>query len=474
MSDTSLPNPSFVKKFDFRGVYGRDITDSNAYYLGHAINKTIPLRKVLIGWDTRQSSFSLANHFMRALHETGSEIFYLPKCPIDYVTAGANALPYDLSVMFTGSHNPWDWTGLLMHTRNGDSIQGQLVQDIIKNYYEVLKEEFTDELFLLDQATDATEEIEKLYAEKVSSLLPLQEIQPMSVLVDIGDGSGNKALHVLSRLLPQVTFTTINTREVYDASSSHTADPSEIKNMQDLMQKISSEQFDAGFAFDSDADRMLAVDEKGNYLNGSLLGSALSEALYQIGNSERSIGYAVDCGLSLPNTIRNFQKQDPSWKVQALPVGRSILRQMVRDGQVELAVENVGHFYLKDFFMTDSAVFSTAILLFWISKNGPLSMLSTKYPDGKREQKFVPVPDNQTEIITELEKSFQASYGEGLRKIEVDGLRFEMIKENTMVSWFATRKSGYEPIQKYFYGSLEEGEFEKLKTLITDILHAKS
>src|SRR5690242_16660158 len=103
--------PPFVKKFDFRGIYNKDITNADGYYLGLALAKVMPLKKVLIGWDTRDSSKHLAFHFMTAMVENNVRISYMDKCPIDYVTAGANAFDFDLSIMFTGSHNPWDWTG---------------------------------------------------------------------------------------------------------------------------------------------------------------------------------------------------------------------------------------------------------------------------------------------------------------------------------------------------------------------------
>lgn len=463
-------HPPFVKKFDFRGVYDKDITDRDAFLLGKALQSVLTPRKVLVGYDTRVSSMQMAEHFIRAFSIEEQEVHYLPKCPIDYVTAASFSLDYDLSVMFTGSHNPWDWTGLLIHLSRGDSLQGELVSEVVQQYYQAQEENASETDISLGELKDVTKEVEDVYRKKIETILPIDEIRPFKVLVDIGDGSGTKALELLQTIFRSVEFTMINNRGVYDSQSPHIADPSEIKNMQDVINGVKEGGYDCGFAFDSDADRVLGVDEHGNYLNGSILGSAIAEAIIRAGSADTKFGYAVDCGIAFHNAILELKKNYRELTLEMLPVGRSLLRTMIREGKTDVAVENVGHFYLNDFFKTDSGVFSLALILYWMSLNGKLSALSTKYPDGMRGQRFVSLPDNQDEIMKRLSQTFLDEYGEGnLKKSEVDGLRYEMNKEGKMVSWFATRKSGYEPIQKYFYGSMDETEFKKLEAIVSEI-----
>ncbi|MBP9719349.1 MAG: hypothetical protein KBD46_02680 [Candidatus Levybacteria bacterium] len=459
--------PPFVKKFDFRGVYNTDITDRDSYYLGLALSQTLSPKKVLIGWDTRLSSKQLALRFMNALKTKGVTVVYTNECPIDYVTAGANALAVDLSVMFTGSHNPWNWTGLLMHTKGGESITGILVEEILKNYTDVQNEPYVGENTPLSDFENITETLETLYTEKLKTLIPLKEIKPFSILVDIGDGSGDKALKLLEKLLPYVTFEKINNRGVYDADSSHTADPSNLENMQDLITGMKEKSYDAGFAFDSDADRVLGVDETGNYLNGSLLGSAIVDVFSKLQFADTKFGYAVDCGVSFYNTV----KQHKNCTVQPLPVGRSLMRNMIKDNTIDVAIENVGHFYIRDFFMTDSAVFTIAVLLYWMSTNGSISSLAEKHPDGQREQLFVPLSETSNAVSALVFKKLQELYpNQEIKKIEVDGIRFEVKEKNELHTWFSMRQSGYEKIQKYFFGSLNKETFGTLQKTIKEAL----
>jgi phosphomannomutase len=453
--------PPFIKKFDFRGIYNKDITEKDAYYLGYALAKTIPLKKVLIGWDTRASSKQLALHFIAALPKE-SEVFYLDVCPIDYVTAGAYALDFDLSIMFTGSHNPWNWTGLLMHTRGGVSIEGEMVDKIVTHYEDAVAtvpfkeiKESSD----LKNYQNAQAAIETLYAKRIQEILPLASIKPLKILIDIGDGSGYKALDLLEKLLPQVSFVRLHDKRVYDAASSHTADPSEIKNMQELIQAIKKGTYDCGFAFDSDADRVLAVDEKGSYVNGSLLGSALYESFQYLGLASNTVGYAVDCGPSLYNTVTHVNPGH----VIPVAVGRSIVRGMVLTQKIDIGVENVGHFYLKEFFATDSGVFSLAVILYWLSQHGALSTLAQKHPDGEREQLFVPVTDEK--VREGIEKDIQTQFATA-KKITLDGVRYELFDAEQMHSWVAIRKSGYEAIEKYYFGSLDHTTFSRLASLV--------
>lgn len=461
----SLP---FVKKFDFRGVYNKDIFDKDAFYLALAIKKTIPLKKVLVGWDSRVSSKNLAMNFMHALKNANIEIQYLNICPIDYVTAAAHAFDFDFSVMFTGSHNPWDWTGLLMHTKGGASVEGATVTDIVENYTHLQSTPYSLPQIQLADYLNVKESVEDVYKKKIQSLIPLKKIKKMRVLVDVGDGSGSISLDVLEKLLPQVSFHRIHDRRVYDDSSSHTADPSNIENMQELMDTVKKDAYDCGFAFDSDADRVLAVDETGAYLNGSLLGSAMIDVFTQIQKQMHTFGYAVECGPAMYNAVADIRKkQNIQISAIPVPVGRSILRRLIRNGTIDMGVENVGHFYMKDFFMTDSGAFSLAVILYWISVNSSLSSVREKYPDGLRTQFALSLAQNQEAILHRLTESITPHFAQRKNKrIEIDGIRYEFFEGDSLKTWYAMRTSGYEKIEKYYFGSLDEADYTFLQEKI--------
>lgn len=451
--------PPFVKKFDFRGVYDKDIVDKDAFYLGLAIQKVLPLKRILIGWDTRASSKALALNFMQAFQDTDSELNYIDVCSIDFITAGANAFEFDFSVMFTGSHNPWDWTGLLMHTAGGASVEGDLVNKIVEEYGKALNTPYVEPQITLSDYINFQPMVENIYAQKIEELITLEEIKPLKVLVDLGDGSGFKALDILERLLPQVSFKRLNDRKKYDADTPHTADPSNIENMQQLMDEVKEGNYDCGFAFDSDADRVLGVDEKGNYINGSLIGSAMMDNNEALHLSFRKFGYAVECGPSMYNTALKMDE------VQAIPVpvGRSIMRRLIREDEVDLAVENVGHFYNKFFFQTDSGAFSLVQVLFWMSTHGPLSTLAKEHPDGKRTQFTLPKEGKQESGLEKLSHDINQKFADRvLKKIDVDGIRYEFYTGNDLTTWYAIRPSGYEPIEKYYFGSLNEEDYQFL------------
>ncbi len=467
-----LPNPPFVKKFDFRGVYGKDLTDQDAYYLAKAFQKVLPLKKILLGWDTRESSKSLALNFINALKDTNIEIYFLDKVSIDYVTAGAFSFNFDLSVMFTGSHNTWEWTGLLVHTKKGVSLQGKKVEKIVAAYHQVKNTPYLQPAISLTDYKDFLPEIEQLYRKKIQTLIPLHEIKPAKIVVDLGDGSGTKALNILETLLPQITITRLNDRGLYNQDTAHTTDPSEVKNMQQLIEKMQEGRYDAGFAFDSDADRVLAVDEKGQYLNGSVLATALTQSSVMLGLSTRTIGYAVETGPSLYNAVTEINRMThEKIKITPIPVGRSLVRQLVKEGKIDIGVENVGHFYFKDFFMTDSGVFSIALILYWMSMNGSLSKLTKKYPDGQRTQGSFPLADKKADDITTLAETINAHFKDKkIKKIEVDGQRYEIFNGEVMESWFALRKSGYEALEKYYFGSLHKEDFAYLEEQFAKLL----
>lgn len=465
-----MNNPPFVKKFDFRGVYGKDIHDEDAFYLGLALLSVLKPKKILLGWDTRVSSKNLALSFLKACKNSDVEISYLDNTPIDYVTVGAVSFEFDLSIMFTGSHNTWEWSGLLIHTKGGISLDGELVGKVVETYNEVKNTPRDSSDINLSDYENFQSVIEEIYKKKLMALIPLNEIKAMEVVVDLGDGSGYKSLDLLETLLPQVTFIRINDRHVYDRNTPHTADPSEIKNMQQVIDSVLEKKYSAGFAFDSDADRVLAVDESGEYINGSVLAGGIIECFNALGITSTRVGYAVECGPSLYNAVMDINTTLKSpILITPIPVGRSLVRNLLFAEKIDVGVENVGHFYVKDFFMTDSAAFIMCVMLYWISLNGKLSNLNIRHPDGfraqdvilnnERKQSNTAIEDNISSMFTSMET----------KTIHIDGVRFEVFDGKYMRSWYTIRQSGYEPVEKIYYGSQDTDTFNYLKGIFNEI-----
>jgi phosphomannomutase len=147
------------------------------------------------------------------------------------------------------------------------------------------------------------------------------------------------------------------------------------------------------------------------------------------------------------NTVVDIRKnQNVQISAIPVPVGRSILRRLIRDGTIDMGVENVGHFYMKDFFMTDSGAFSLVVILYWMSIYGSLSSLPEKHPDGLRTQFALPHSEN--------------------KKIDIDGIRCEIFRGEYLQTWYAARPSGYEKIEKYYFGSLDEKDYKLLQEKI--------
>ena len=455
--------PPFVKKFDFRGKYGQDLKDEDAFYLALALKNVFKPRKILLGWDTRASSKNLAFNFMQALKDTDIEISYLSLVSIDFVTASARAFTFDLSIMFTGSHNPWDWTGLLMHTKGGVSIEGEVVDRIITEYKIANEIPYVKPDIDLTHYENFEPDIERVYREKLKKLLPVNEFLPKKILVDLGDGP-TKALDILIQLLPQVTIDKLNNKGVYDENTPHIADPSEEKNVEQARSELLAQNYDCAFVFDSDGDRVLALDEHGNYINGSTLASGVVTVASALDISMQNVGYAVECGPSLYNTIIDINKTaQKEINIKPIPVGRSRVRSLLFNGEIDIGVENVGHFYIKDFFMTDSAVFILATILYWMTLNGNLSKLQKRHPDGNRTQGST--SKNDAENIEDIIKGEFESEFENSKEIYVDGIRLENFNGEYMQDWCTTRHSGYEPVEKYYFGSLNNQNYEKIEKI---------
>ena len=117
-------------------------------------------------------------------------------------------------------------------------------------------------------------------------------------------------------------------------------------------------------------------------------------------------------------------------------------------------------------FQTDSGAFSLIQVLFWISTHGPLSTLATKHPDGQRTQFILPKEADETSLEKLSHEINQKFVDRAQKKIDVDGIRYEFYNGEKLMTWYAVRASGYEPIEKYYFGSLNDDDYEFLRTKI--------
>jgi len=201
-----------------------------------------------------------------------------------------------------------------------------------------------------------------------------------------------------------------------------------------LIDKVRHENADLGIAYDGDADRIGAVDEKGNILWGDELLVLFSRDVLQR-NPHAVIISEVKCSQRLYDDIAKNGGKAIMWKA-----GHSLLKAKMKETQALLAGEMSGHMFFKErYFGYDDAIYASLRLLEILAKSGqPLSALLADLPKSVSTPELrVDCPDDKKFGIAEKATAY---FREHYDTIDVDGVRIKFPE-----GWGLIRASNTQP-----------------------------
>lgn len=253
----------------FRGEANVNLTVEHAYkvgrFLGWYFSKDKESgAKVVIGKDTRRSSYMFEYSLVAGLTASGADAYLLHVTTTPSVSYVARTEDFDCGIMISASHNPYYDNGIKLINSAGEKM-GQDVIDEIEKY---LDGEYGEIPFALKDKIGCTVDHAAGRNRYMGYLMSLAiySFKGMRVGLDAANGSAWSLAKSIFDALGAKTYvihnepngTNINT----NCGSTH------IESLQDLVKR---EHLDVGFAFDGDADRCLCVDENGNVVNGDLI-----------------------------------------------------------------------------------------------------------------------------------------------------------------------------------------------------------
>ncbi len=222
---------------------------------------------IVVGYDMRPSSPELAAEFAFGANSLGVEVIDIGLASTDelYFASGHLDLP---GAMFTASHNPARYNGIKM-CRAGAAPIGQ--ESGLARIRELAEADGAAGTPAMLAHTRSVEKRDLLpdYARFLRSLVDIDQIRPLTVVVDAGNGMGGLTVPAVLadspvRLVPMYF-------ELDGKFPHHEANPIEPANLRDLQARVLVEKADLGLAFDGDADRCFVVDERGEIVSPSTI-----------------------------------------------------------------------------------------------------------------------------------------------------------------------------------------------------------
>lgn len=356
------------REYDIRGIVGKELTEAVTERIGRAfatLGQEKGVKAVSVGRDGRPSSPALRDSLIRGLTAGGLNVVDIGVCPTPVLYFSLFQLPVDGGVMITGSHNASEYNGLKLCVGK-EALHGEEIQHVRK-----LMEAGR---FSSGAGTVSSRPMLSDYLGYLKKSFASVRADRLHVVIDCGNGAAALvAKEAVEQLGCRVTglFCELDGR-----FPNHHPDPTVVDNLQDLIKTVKKTGADVGIGYDGDADRIGAVDEKGNILWGDRLMVVYSRDILA-SRPGSSIISEVKASQSLYDDIQKHGGRPIMWKT-----GHSLIKAKMKAESAVLAGEMSGHMFFADrYFGYDDAIYASCRLIEILAKTGkPLSALIADLP----------------------------------------------------------------------------------------------
>lgn len=437
-----------------RGIANDELTADLAYKLGRAgafvLTEGAHKPKILVGMDTRISGDMLEAALVSGILSVGAEaicVGVIPTPAVAYLTRKYNA---DAGVVISASHNPVEYNGIKFFNGQGYKLRDELedkIQSIIENNLDGVPSPTGAELGRKIVEEAAVED----YVEFAKSTID-SDLKGFKVALDCANGAAYEvAVDTFRQLGAEVVVINNDPDGVNINKNCGSTHPEE------LMDYVIRKECDLGLAFDGDADRCLAVDDKGNLIDGDFIIAICAKYLKEQGKLKDNM--AVVTVMSNLGLDFAFKKEGIS-TIKTKVGDRYVLEEMIKDGYV-LGGEQSGHIIFLDYNTTGDGLVTGLQLASIVNKSGKtlseLASMMTKLPQVLANAK---VPNNMKDIH---EKDNQIV--EEIKKIEekLDGCGRVLI-----------RPSGTEPLVRVMLEGKNQEELDQMAHSLAELIEKKA
>jgi len=355
-----------------RGVANELLTCELALKIGRAAaliltNSTRGLPKILIGKDTRISCDMLEGALSAGLCSVGADVLLIGVVPTPAVAYLVGKYKCDAGIMISASHNPCEYNGIKIFSGDGYKLPDALEEQI-----EAL---VLDDAIVPDLPTGGaighvsrSESAAEDYIDHVKSTVPFP-LDGLRIALDCSNGSASETAEHLFAALGAECHMLHNTPDGVNINQNCGS-----THMETLQSYVVEHGLDAGMAFDGDADRCLAVDEKGQLVDGDFIMAILAADMKSRGKLNKNT--AVGTIMTNLGFIR-FCEENGLHFVATKVGDRYVLEEMLLE-QYNFGGEQSGHVIFLDFATTGDGQLTAAQLLSLLRRrNAKMSSLAT-------------------------------------------------------------------------------------------------
>ena len=430
-----------------RGVANSELTPELAFALGkagaHVLSKSKGRPTILIGTDTRISADMLESALAAGILAVGADVITVGVMPTPAVAYLVRHYKADAGVVISASHNPFEYNGIKFFNGEGfkldDAVEDE-IEDIIIRNIEVNKYITGDQL---GRHVIADEDAAQKYIDFLVASTPM-DLQGIKLVLDCANGASYAiAGKVYEALGADVVVIGNNPNGLNINDGCGSTHPERLCEM------VVQEGAFMGMAYDGDADRLIAVDEKGRIIDGDKVICICAAMLKKEGRLKDDLVTAT----VMSNIGFHKHLESIGCKVEVTGVGdRYVLESMLKTGGV-IGGEQSGHIIFLDKTTTGDGILSSLQLLNAVLQSGkPASALSdeiTIYPQVLKNAKVKNENKNKYQTDQEVQEAIRGV------EAQIEGSGRVLI-----------RPSGTEPLVRVM---LEGEDMEQITDLAEDL-----
>ena len=423
-----------------RGVANEELTPLLAMQLGQAGAYVLSRENnhkptIMVGCDTRLSGDMLANALMAGACSVGANVVYLGILPTPAVAYLTNKYKVDAGVVISASHNPMEFNGIKFFDGSGYKLPDALedeIEALIKSNMAGVSMPIGTGIGKIKYRTDAREE----YINHDIKCVDV-DLSGIKMVVDCAEGA---ASYTAVEAMQQLGATVIPIHNNPDGTNINAGCGS--THMDELRARVMAEKADIGVAFDGDADRFLAVDEKGNKIDGDQIMAIVGKHMKEKGQLKKNTIVAT-----IMSNLGFFKMGEREHiRIDQTRVGDRYVLEHMKEIGANLGGEQSGHVIFLDENTTgDGLLTALHLLQVMVETKKPLSELSQVMTIMPQALENATVPNHKKEAyldypeirdaIDQLEKEFagngrvliRPSGTEPLVRVMIEGSDLEKI-----------------------------------------------
>ncbi len=422
-----------------RGVVNNDLTEEIAQMVGNSLARKKKRATIIVGRDTRVSGSYLTAAFSTGALKGGADVIdvgIIPTAGISYLVKNKKV---DYGVMISASHNPKEYNGIKIFDSSGKKLSEK-------------EENQLERFFACSQICPATKvgkyksqpSLANSYVKFLTSSIR-SNLEGLKIVLDCANGAAYKiAPRVFKGLGAEVIKLSCSNcgRKINDNCGSTCTD--------NLRRKVVECGADAGFAYDGDSDRLIAVDENGNVLDGDQLIYILAKHFASqgklnantiVGTSHTNSGILVALNAKKINLVRT-------------DIGDKYVIEAMEKMNLSLGGEQSGHIIMKNFLPTGDGILAS------------LQIASIMKKSGQRLSQLF-----DAKLLYQLNKNFIVS--DKLKVLNNEKLSqtiSQMLNEIAPAGRILVRASGTEPKIRVMVEHAEQNKAQKYMDALEKII----